>query len=215
MIDSLVLEVMHKSTSVMVSISHCRGRQGRSWSSSFDCSCAPISGYLNYVWVLFSSAGVQKLRSLFFLQVLERMWTVPEAKTISRTSLVDDQKRKDVKSESKDILGELSRTDHTIQTLDKTISNLEMELAAAWALQDSTMSGSPITQDLKILELTKKRKYLMVIGINTTFSSRKRRDSVRATWMPQGDKPKKLEEEKGIVIRFVIGHSATSGGILD
>lgn len=26
----------------------------------------------------------------------------------------------------------------------------------------------------------------MVIGINTAFNSRKRRDSVRATWMPQG-----------------------------
>ncbi|KAI8009001.1 putative beta-1,3-galactosyltransferase 2 [Camellia lanceoleosa] len=50
------------------------------------------------------------------------------------------------------------------------------------------------------------RKYLMVIGINTAFSSRKRRDSVRATWMPQGDKRKKLEEEKGIIILFVIGH---------
>lgn len=72
------------------------------------------------------------------------------------------------------------------RTLDKTISNLEMELAAARALQDSIMSGSPITQDLNIPELTKKRKYLMVIGINTAFSSRKRRDSVRATWMPQG-----------------------------
>ncbi|OIT08345.1 PREDICTED: probable beta-1,3-galactosyltransferase 2 isoform X2 [Nicotiana attenuata] len=144
-----------------------------------------------------------------------RMWKVPEAKSISRTTQVDDQKWKDVKSESKDILGEVSKTDHAIQTLDKTISNLEMELAAARALQDSIMSGSPITQDLKIPELTKKRKYLMVIGINTAFSSRKRRDSVRATWMPQGDKLKKLEEEKCIVIRFVIGHSATSGGILD
>nr|XP_009782228.1 PREDICTED: probable beta-1,3-galactosyltransferase 4 isoform X2 [Nicotiana sylvestris] len=153
----------------------------------------------------------------FFAGMLftHRMWTPPEAKRISRTTQVDDQKRKDVKSESKDILGEVSRTDHAIQTLDKTISNLEMELAAARALQDSIMSGSPITQDLNIPELTKKRKYLMVIGINTAFSSRKRRDSVRATWMPQGDKLKKLEEEKGIVIRFVIGHSATSGGILD
>ncbi|KAK4398046.1 putative beta-1,3-galactosyltransferase 2 [Sesamum angolense] len=55
----------------------------------------------------------------------------------------------------------------------------------------------------------------MVIGINTAFSSRKRRDSVRATWMPQGDERRKLESEKGIVIRFVIGHSATLGGILD
>lgn len=72
------------------------------------------------------------------------------------------------------------------RTLDKTISNLEMELAAARSLQDSILSGSPITEDVKIPELTKKRKYLMVIGINTAFNSRKRRDSVRTTWMPQG-----------------------------
>ncbi|CAM8947110.1 unnamed protein product [Rhodiola kirilowii] len=61
----------------------------------------------------------------------------------------------------------------------------------------------------------KKRKYLMVIGINTAFSSRKRRDALRSTWKPQGDKRRKLEKEKGIVIRFVIGHSSASGGILD
>ncbi|KAL0320806.1 UNVERIFIED_CONTAM: putative beta-1,3-galactosyltransferase 2 [Sesamum radiatum] len=90
-----------------------------------------------------------------------------------------------------------------------------MELAAARAVQDSLLGGSPISQNLKMPELDKKRKYLMVVGINTAFSSRKRRDSVRATWMLQGDKRKKLEEEKGIIIRFVIGHSATSGGILD
>lgn len=72
------------------------------------------------------------------------------------------------------------------RTLDKTISNLEMELAAAKAAQESILNGSPIAEDLKISESTKKRKYLMVVGINTAFSSRKRRDSVRATWMPQG-----------------------------
>ena len=125
--------------------------------------------------------------------------------------------------------------------LDKTISNLEMELAAARATQESIINGSPVSEDLKISESIGKRKYLMVVGINTAFSSRKRRDSVRATWMPHGmwigyphfislffflfpifhwlwsavtsfliwktgDKRKKLEEEKGIVIRFVIGH---------
>lgn len=31
-----------------------------------------------------------------------------------------------------------------------------------------------------------KPKVFMVIGINTAFSSRKRRDSVRETWLPQG-----------------------------
>ncbi|KAG6393750.1 hypothetical protein SASPL_144319 [Salvia splendens] len=153
---------------------------------------------------------------------LGMMWAVPEAKDMSRLGGVSDEKLqlvsddcypkvKDVKWGSKDVL----RTPDTVQTLDKTISNLEMELAAARAVQDSLLSGSPISEDLKIPELTKKRKYLMVIGINTAFSSRKRRDSVRATWMLQGGKRKQLEEEKGIIIRFVIGHSATSGGILD
>ena len=123
------------------------------------------------------------------------------------------------------------------RTLDKTISNLEMELAAARAAQESILNGSPITEDLPITKSSGRRKYLMVIGINTAFSSRKRRDSVRATWMPQGswidpilfplffffpvcetnlwqsfslwklgDKRKKLEEEKGIIVRFIIGH---------
>ena len=70
--------------------------------------------------------------------------------------------------------------------LDKKISNLEMELAAARAAHESILSGSPVAENLKIPETRKKRKYLMVVGINTAFSSRKRRDSVRATWMPQG-----------------------------
>ncbi|XLT90260.1 hypothetical protein S245_012259 [Arachis hypogaea] len=46
----------------------------------------------------------------------------------------------------------------------------------------------------------------MVIGINTAFISRKRRDSVHQSWMPQGERRKKLEEEKGIIIRCVTGH---------
>ncbi|KAL6553398.1 Beta-1,3-galactosyltransferase 2 [Orobanche gracilis] len=153
------------------------------------------------------------------------MWSLPEANNISLSSGVADEnlrlfsdgydpKIKDVKGESKDT--EFSKTRHSVKDLDKTISNLEMDLAAARAFQDSLHSGSPISEDMRIPELTrKKRKYLMVVGINTAFSSRKRRDSVRATWMLQGDKRKKLEEEKGIIIRFVIGHSATSGGILD
>lgn len=61
-----------------------------------------------------------------------------------------------------------------------------MELAAARAAQDSILSGSLISEDLRFAKATKKRKYLVVIGINTAFSSRRRRDSIRATWMPQG-----------------------------
>ncbi|TYI96659.1 hypothetical protein E1A91_D01G088800v1 [Gossypium mustelinum] len=158
----------------------------------------------------------------------DRMWTVPEAedKVVSLETGIKDERlklvtegcdpiQKDVKRGSKNIVGEVSKTPNAIQTLDKTISNLEMELATARAMQESIINGSPISDDLKIPESSGKRKYLMVVGINTAFSSRKRRDSVRATWMPQGEERKKLEEEKGVVMRFVIGHSATSGGILD
>jgi beta-1,3-galactosyltransferase 1/2/3/4/5/7/8 len=61
-----------------------------------------------------------------------------------------------------------------------------MELAAARAAQESILNGSPLSEDIKSTEVTGRRKYFVVIGINTAFSSRKRRDSVRATWMPQG-----------------------------
>ncbi|XP_070016624.1 beta-1,3-galactosyltransferase 7-like isoform X2 [Nicotiana sylvestris] len=60
-----------------------------------------------------------------------------------------------------------------------------------------------------------RRKPFMVIGINTAFSGRRRRDSIRETWMPQGEKLLRLEHEKGIIVRFMIGHSATSNSILD
>lgn len=64
--------------------------------------------------------------------------------------------------------------------LDKSIASLEMKLVAARAERES-LSGK-----FSMSEEAKKRKYFMVIGINTAFSSRKRRDSVRSTWMPQG-----------------------------
>lgn len=157
-----------------------------------------------------------------------RMWSVPESKGLARRTAMEEEKlnlvsegcnpkalhQKEVKRETKDIFGEVFKTHNAIQTLDKTISNLEMELAAARATQESIRSGSPSSGDSKT-DSSGKRRFLMVVGINTAFSSRKRRDSVRATWMPQGEKRKRLEEEKGIIIRFVIGHSATSGGILD
>lgn len=155
-----------------------------------------------------------------------RMGSEPESKGIMRTTAVEAEKlklisegcnlkAKEEKHVSKDIIGEVFKTHHAIQTLDKTISNLEMELAAARATQESLLNGSPVSTDVITAASSRKRKYLMVIGINTAFSSRKRRDSVRATWMPQGEKRKKLEDEKGIIARFVIGHSATTGGILD
>ncbi|XP_010557003.1 PREDICTED: probable beta-1,3-galactosyltransferase 2 isoform X3 [Tarenaya hassleriana] len=156
----------------------------------------------------------------------DRMWNVPEPKGLARPSVTEaerlklisdgcDPKTKEVMRDPRALFGEVTKTHNAIQTLDKTISNLEMELAAAKAAQESLLNGAPISDDRGKKQSSGKRRYLMVVGINTAFSSRKRRDSVRATWMPQGEKRKRLEEEKGIIIRFVIGHSATPGGILD
>ncbi|ESQ36410.1 hypothetical protein EUTSA_v10007787mg [Eutrema salsugineum] len=159
----------------------------------------------------------------------DRMWSVPESKGMPRPSVTEAERlklisegcnpkslyQKEVKRDPQALFGKVSNTHYAIQTLDKTISSLEMELAAARSVQESLQNGAPVSDDMGNKEPQGKRRYLMVVGINTAFSSRKRRDSVRATWMPQGEKRRRLEEEKGIIIRFVIGHSATAGGILD
>ncbi|XP_027340759.1 probable beta-1,3-galactosyltransferase 2 isoform X2 [Abrus precatorius] len=173
-------------------------------------------------WVIFLCIGSFCAGMVF----TNRMWIMPEPKGLARTTAMEAEKLnvvsegcnsriKEVKRDTKGIYREVFKSQNAIQTLDKTISNLEMELAAAKAAQESIRSGAPVPEDIKMNESSGRRRYLMVVGINTAFSSRKRRDSVRETWMPQGEKRKKLEEEKGIIIRFVIGHSATSGGILD
>ncbi|PAN25516.1 hypothetical protein PAHAL_4G308000 [Panicum hallii] len=60
----------------------------------------------------------------------------------------------------------------------------------------------------------KKQQLLAVIGVYTGFGSRLKRNVFRGSWMPRGDALKKLEE-KGVVIRFVIGRSANRGDSLD
>ncbi|KAG6495249.1 hypothetical protein ZIOFF_043043 [Zingiber officinale] len=173
------------------------------------------------------SYGIVDLFLIAVLYLDDRMWTMPEVKEsdIIRTNSASVPNKEliaeryfsqmmDQKEEARTILGEGSSTVDDLQLINKAVSNLEMELAAARTTQESILRGYPIRQEVKVIK-TIRHKYFMVIGINTAFNSRKRRDSIRATWMPQGDKRKKLEEEKGIVICFVIGHGATSGGILN
>ena len=60
---------------------------------------------------------------------------------------------------------------------------LQMELAASRSTQKKGKSDGASSSH----EGQRKKKAFIVIGINTAFSSRKRRDSVRQTWMPQGN----------------------------
>lgn len=72
--------------------------------------------------------------------------------------------------------------------LNHTIADLERKLAAALEDNESASKGSLTLDNSKTNDSTSKRKkYFMVIGINTAFNSRKRRDSIRSTWMPQGE----------------------------
>ncbi|XP_062074037.1 beta-1,6-galactosyltransferase GALT31A isoform X2 [Humulus lupulus] len=124
--------------------------------------------------------------------------------------------KKEVSDQVGDILSQVSQTHDVIMTLDKTISSLEVQLAAARAAKsDNSEEGSPVVTRQGTEQFKERQKVFFVMGIMTAFSSRKRRDSIRDTWMPQGDELKRLEREKGIIIRFVIGHSATPGGVLD
>ncbi|KAL5858259.1 hypothetical protein ACOSQ3_005717 [Xanthoceras sorbifolium] len=124
-----------------------------------------------------------------------------------------DHKRKLVEGESVDIMEEVSKTHQALQSIDKALSGLEKELAVA---RRSKSGGQKKVEFIRASSSNHSlQKAFVVIGINTAFSSKKRRDSLRHTWMPTGEKLKKLEKEKGIVVRFVIGHSATPGDVLD
>jgi hypothetical protein len=69
-----------------------------------------------------------------------------------------------------------------LRLLDKSISTLQMELAAKRITLELVRKGVPVTSETS----QPRKKAFVVVGVNTAFSSRKRRDSVRETWMPQG-----------------------------
>ncbi|KAK9277732.1 hypothetical protein L1049_007279 [Liquidambar formosana] len=91
----------------------------------------------------------------------------------------------------------------------KKLSTLEMELAAA--RQEGFVSKYVVGNDKN----HSKKQLLVVVGIITRFGRKRNRDAIRKAWMPTGTSLKKLEDEKGIVLRFVIGRSANRGDSLD
>ncbi|CAN6480168.1 unnamed protein product [Victoria cruziana] len=152
-----------------------------------------------------------------------RVWVPPETggtvfsrrRQEQEINTVNECIKKRKLGQDKDVMGEIHMTHEAVKSLDKTISTLQMEIAATRGSQESGSDGLPSSTRSSHNGAPSKKKAFVVIGINTAFSSRKRRDSVRETWMPQGEKLLQLEQEKGIVIRFMIGHSATANSILD
>lgn len=93
----------------------------------------------------------------------------------------------------------------------KKLTALEMELAAARE-EGFVSKHLPRT---KINGTHSRKPLLTVIGILTHFGRKNNRDAIRKAWMSTGTALKKLEDDKGIVIRFVIGRSANRGDSLD
>ncbi|XXG60884.1 hypothetical protein AAC387_Pa04g2685 [Persea americana] len=162
--------------------------------------------------------------SFFVLGMLfeNRIWFAPESNNQIIKRQRQEQELQVVSEEhaveqDMDIVDKVYKTKEAVQSLDKSISTLQMELTATRSAQEMARVGNSliVPPEASSREGLPKEKAFVVIGINTAFSSRKRRDSIRETWMPQGEKLQQLEREKGIVIRFMIGHSATSKSILD
>ncbi|KAJ9139803.1 hypothetical protein P3X46_030502 [Hevea brasiliensis] len=91
----------------------------------------------------------------------------------------------------------------------KKLSALEMELATA--KQEGFTSNFLSQND----GTNSKKRHLVVIGILTRFGRMNNRNAIRKAWMGTGITLKKMENEKGIVSRFVIGRSANRGDNLD
>ena len=72
------------------------------------------------------------------------------------------------------------------RALDKTISSMEVQLASARAAKSDNENVSPMVIKSGNEHLKERPKVFFVMGIITAFSSRKRRDSIRETWMPKG-----------------------------
>ncbi|KAG2627341.1 probable beta-1,3-galactosyltransferase 8 [Panicum virgatum] len=118
-----------------------------------------------------------------------------------------DQSRRKLEGKPDDIMKEVSRTHQAIQSLDKSVSSLEMELAVERARRNGGLGLAAPSRGLP--------KAFAVVGINTAFSSKRRRDALRDTWVPRGGALRRLEKDRGVVVRFVIGRRATPGGALD
>nr|XP_023913493.1 beta-1,3-galactosyltransferase 7 isoform X2 [Quercus suber] len=155
---------------------------------------------------------------------LHRMWAAPESngqlmshrrQEQELPTVADDCNTKTKPAPNSDVMESIHKTQDAVQSLDKQISMLNKELSSTRSSREMGISDGSAATSFLPQNGAPRKKAFVVIGINTAFSSRKRRDSVRMTWMPQGEKLVQLEREKGIVVRFMIGHSATANSILD
>lgn len=160
----------------------------RRWKSK------PLQSTPSLVFAFFSCVA--------WLYVAGRLWQDAENRTILANLLKKNSGQRPKVLTVEDKLMILGCKD-----LERRIVEAEMDLTLAksqgYLKNLVQQSGSSSGQRL-----------LAVIGVYTGFGSHLKRNVFRGSWMPKGEALKKLEE-RGVVIRFVIGRSANRGDSLD
>ncbi|XVF48329.1 hypothetical protein PTKIN_Ptkin03bG0181400 [Pterospermum kingtungense] len=136
-----------------------------------------------------------------WLYVAGRLWQDAENRTLLANLLKKNAEQRPKVLTVEDKLMVLGCKD-----LERRIVETEMDLTLA-------KSQGYLKHQLRQID-SSEQKLLAVIGVYTGFGSHLKRNTFRGSWMPRGDTLKKLEE-RGVVIRFVIGRSANRGDSLD
>ncbi|GLT85300.1 hypothetical protein SLE2022_034930 [Rubroshorea leprosula] len=137
-----------------------------------------------------------------WLYIAGRLWQDAENRTLLANLLKKNSEQRPKVLTVEDKLMVLGCKD-----LERRIVEVEMELTLA-------KSQGYLKNQLQQSGSLSEQKLLAVIGVYTGFGGRLTRNTFRGSWMPKGDALKKLEE-RGVVIRFVIGRSANRGDSLD
>ncbi|KAJ9702716.1 hypothetical protein PVL29_004445 [Vitis rotundifolia] len=140
---------------------------------------------------------------LAWLYVAGRLWQDAENRNILANLLMKNSVQRPKVLTVEDKLMVLGCKD-----LEKRIVEAEMDLTLA-------KSQGYLKSQLKQSGSSSDKKLLAVIGVYTGFGSHLKRNVFRGSWMPRGEEALKKLEERGVVIRFVIGRSANRGDSLD
>lgn len=171
-----------------------RWRSSSSSSSSSSLSSKTSSSTPSILLAFFSC--------LAWLYVAGRLWQDAENRTLLTNLLMKNSAQRPRAVTVEDKLMALGCKD-----LERRIVEAEMELTQA-------KSQGFLINQLKQTGSSSSKKLHAVIGIYTGFGGRLKRNSFRESWTLGGGSLKKLEE-RGIVIRFVIGRSPNRGDSLD
>ncbi|XP_009772848.1 hydroxyproline O-galactosyltransferase HPGT3-like isoform X1 [Nicotiana sylvestris] len=146
---------------------------------------------------------VMALISCFaWLYVAGRLWQDAEYRMVLGSLLKKNSEQRPKMLTVEDKLMVLGCKD-----LERRIVEVEMELTVA-------KSQGYLKNQLKQSGSSSGKQLLAVIGIYTGFGGRLRRNVIRGSWLPNVDALSKLEE-RGVVVRFVIGRSPNRGDSLD